>query len=73
MYLGLGYHRMGQEEAAGSAFDRGLALMEPGERGEVTDLSRVMKLHHAEAYDSLDVEERTEYDARYWRLTDPLL
>lgn len=73
LYRGLGLHVAGREAEAEAEFEEALARMEPGEREAVENLSPVLRRRDAADYRSLAVDEREEFNRRYWQLNDPLL
>jgi GWxTD domain-containing protein len=72
LYLGLGLHRLGREDAAQAAFDRALARMTEEERAPFLTPEQVMRRKPAEAYLELDDTSRARFEQTYWRLSDPL-
>ncbi len=73
LYLGLGLHAAGREEAAAAAFEQALARLPDAERAAIENLAPVMRSDAAKEYLSLDEKDRAEFAGRYWRLSDPLL
>jgi GWxTD domain-containing protein len=72
LFLGLGLWRVGRGAEAARAFERGLALLPPGERDHVTDLSVILRRSDAEQYQALTAAQRAEYNRIYWSANDPL-
>jgi GWxTD domain-containing protein len=72
LYLGLGLHVMGREDAASEAFENGLARLTDEERQAVEDLAEVLRRRDAELYSALSPEERDSFNDRFWQLSDPL-
>jgi GWxTD domain-containing protein len=72
LYMGLGLHVLGREDAANEAFDKCLARLPEEERREVENLAEVMRRREAEQYMELTPEERDEFNDRFWQLSDPL-
>ncbi len=72
LYLGLGLHAAGREDEAGEAFEDGLARLPEEERGAIENLAQIMTRSAASDYLVMDDEAREEYNARYWRVFDPL-
>lgn len=71
--LGLGYYRQGKPEEAAGAFHYGLSLMGENERRQLEGLARILDKDAEERYSGLSGAQRTEYERRYWSLSDPLL
>jgi GWxTD domain-containing protein len=72
LYIGLGLHILGREEAAAEAFDNCLDRLTEDERREVENLAEVMRRRDAQEYEALTPEERDEFNSRFWQLSDPL-
>jgi GWxTD domain-containing protein len=72
LFLGLGLWRVGRGAEAARAFDRGFALLPPGERDHVTDLSVILRRTDAEQYEALTAAQRAEFNRIYWSANDPL-
>jgi GWxTD domain-containing protein len=72
LFLGLGLWRLGRAREAASAFDRGLALLTPEERGRLNNLSRILRRADAERYEALSAAQRAEFDRVYWSVNDPM-
>jgi GWxTD domain-containing protein len=72
LYLGLGLHVAGREQAAAEAFEEGLKRLPDEERLRVESLAEVMRRDEAEEYLDLDEAARAEFNKRYWQLSDPL-
>jgi len=72
LYLGLGLHAAGREEASAEAFDAGLARLSDEERAQVESLEEVMRRDDAAEYNRLSENARAEFNDRYWQLSDPL-
>ncbi len=72
LFSGLGLWRVGRAAEAVRAFERGLALLTPGERAHVTDLSVILRRADAERYDELTSAQRAEFNRIYWSANDPL-
>ncbi len=72
LYMGLGLHAAGREEAASAAFEEGLKRLPDAERREVESLAEVMRRDEAHDYMRLDEGDRKEFNDTYWSLSDPL-
>jgi GWxTD domain-containing protein len=72
LFAGLGLWRVGRAAEAARAFDRGIALLPPGERDHVTDLSVILRRTDAERYEELTSAQRAEFNRIYWSANDPL-
>ncbi len=72
LYMGLGLHVAGREEAASEAFEEGLKRLPEEEREQVESLAEVMRREDAREYERMDDDQRTEFHDRYWALSDPL-
>jgi GWxTD domain-containing protein len=72
LYMGLGLHAAGREEAAGEAFEEGLRRLPDDERAEVENLEQVMRRTEAQDYLALSEDGRAAFNERYWQLSDPL-
>lgn len=72
LFLGLGLHSAGREEEAGAAFERGLAALPEAQRRSFLSLADVLRRKVAERYGALGSDRRDEFEAKYWRLSDPL-
>ncbi len=72
LYLGLGLHAAGREEAASEAFEEGLERLPDEERQQVESLAEVMRRDDAREYMRLEEDDREEFNDRYWLLSDPL-
>jgi GWxTD domain-containing protein len=72
LYLGLGLHTAGREDAAAQAFENGLKRLPDDERAEIESLEQVMRRTDAQTYLALDDDSRSSFNERYWGLSDPL-
>ncbi len=72
LYIGLGYHAAGREDAAAEAFEDGMARLSDDDRAALENLTHVMRRRVAEDYQDLDEEEREAFHEQYWLLNDPL-
>lgn len=70
--LGLGLYRQGMMDEAAGAFHYALSLMPEAERREVEAIGRILRKDDERGYDALTVGQRSEYQRRYWALSDPL-
>ncbi|MFQ5678162.1 MAG: hypothetical protein ACE5HP_01725 [Gemmatimonadota bacterium] len=69
---GFAYHAAGDFVRADSAFRTALAGMGPEERCAWADLRRLLQGRARRAYVKPPCGERTEFEARFWWLADPL-
>lgn len=72
LFLGLGLWRVGRGAEAARAFDRGFALLPPGERDHLTDLAVILRRTDAQQYEALTAAQRAEFNRIYWSANDPL-
>ena len=72
LYYGAGLWRANRVSEAGRAFSRALGLMTPAERGQVGDLSLILRKVEAERYNAMSPPERAEFERIYWSQSDPL-
>lgn len=71
--LGLGHYKRGSSEEAAGAFHYGLSLMSEGQRRQFEGLARILDKDAEERYSGLTHAQQSEYERRYWSLSDPLL
>lgn len=69
---GLALHAAGEDSAAGAAFDRALARMDPERASRVTNLEWLLSPHERSRYRRLEGEARRIYEETVWRLADPI-
>lgn len=69
---GFASHYAARPLQADSAFDAALAAMDDEQRARWTDLTMILDLRSARTYRRLADDERQRFEARFWRLADPL-
>ena len=72
MAQGLALHRLDRDLEAGHLFDLALPLLSETERKDMLNLAHVLRKDDTRTYRTLGDSARTEYDALYWSLLDPL-
>lgn len=69
---GLAAHRRGDYPTASQAFEHALGLLDPTERGRITNLSRILGPKDSIAYAAFSARQRAEFERIYWTAADPL-
>lgn len=72
MAQALALHKLDRDMEAGRLFDLALALLTDSERRVMLDLETVLRRKDAEAYATLSDSARSEFDALFWSVLDPL-
>lgn len=72
LVLGLGLHRTGNSGAALTAFDKGLALLDPKERARLDDIARVIRPSDSLVARAWTANERKSFEDWYWEWSAPL-
>jgi len=72
LVLGLAVYRTGATEEARAAFDKGLALLNGGERARLDHLERVLRPSDTLTSADWTPAERAARSDRYWRDADPM-
>lgn len=70
---GLAAFRLARHAEANAAFERGIALMLPGDRAELLDLGRILRRGDSVRVAGLPADERARTDSAFWEANDPLL
>jgi len=70
LFLGLALHYSGDFVASEDAFDRARAAMSADERRRLDDLSKLLERAESSHYRRLPDDERSEYEAAFWALSD---
>lgn len=70
---GLAAFRLQRLADADAAFNRGIALMLPGDRDELLDLGRILRRGDSVRVAGLAADVRARTDSAYWEANDPLL
>ena len=69
---GLAHHHRGLPERAEEYFRRGLAGADPELACRLAGVGELLTRHDRDSYDDLDCSARTEFEARFWWLADPM-
>ena len=69
---GLAHHHRGMPERAEEYFRRGLPGADPELVCRLTGVGELLTRRDRDSYDDLDCSTRTEFEARFWWLADPM-